>query len=114
MDQTDYIRTFKPIAHLQLVGASPDVETTAVVHVGYMSLLGAVAVAMFTHMLCISVYVVALQRRTKRSANADARRLNAVVRVLHRAPQELVYLAIARARTVAARTDAALIREEET
>ena len=72
MDQTEYVKTFKPTAHPELVGAPPEAETTTAVHAEFMSLLGAVAFALLTHMW-VSVYVVALQRMTKKSTNADVR-----------------------------------------
>ena len=64
MDQTEYIKTFKPIAHPELVGTPAEAETTTAVHAVYMSLLGAVACALLTQMW-IAVCVVALQRKPR-------------------------------------------------
>ena len=72
MDQTDYIKAFKPVAHPQLVGAPAEAETTPAVHAEFISLLGAVAYALFTQQW-ISVYVVALQRKTKKSLKNNSR-----------------------------------------
>ena len=68
MDQTEYIKTFKPISHPELVGAPADAETATAVRAEYMSLLGAVALALLTQMW-IAVYAVALRRNTKNSTN---------------------------------------------
>ncbi len=63
MDQDEYIKALKPIAHPDLTGAPAENELTPALTKLFWSLLGALAYSLLTqHWL--AVYVVSLQRAT--------------------------------------------------
>ena len=104
LDQNDYIASMNAVMHPELTGPPPDKKATLTVQALYQSLLGDVAHALIIQ-FWISVYVVALQRRSKSCQNIHVRRRNAVLQALQRSRVSLIYKAMACSKTVVAHPD---------
>ena len=70
----------KPITHNKLIGAAPESDADEALVPLYWSLLGALAYSLLTQ-FWLAIYVVPLQRNTKKPLVIHIRRLNAIVRV---------------------------------
>ncbi len=84
----------KPIAHNKLIGAAPESDADETFVPLYWSLLpGALAYSLLTQ-FWLAVYVVSLQRITKKPLVIQICRLNAVVRVAQKRPAKIIYIAM--------------------
>ena len=112
LNQDEYIQQLTPITGPTLYGKGPDEECDEALQTQFMSLLGAVAYSLLTqHWL--SVYVVALQRKSKQASCIHVRRLNAVVRAVQRKPQKVVLQAMRCQSEVEGHSDSAFAREQD-
>ena len=92
LDQDAYIKTLRPIVHLELTGKDPDVPATKTIADMFVSLRGALAYCTLTQ-CWIQVFIVSLQR-IQEPTNLDVRRLNAITRKVQQSPKKLVYVAM--------------------
>ena len=92
-DQEEYVKSLQPIVSPDMIGKNGDDLATEPLQLAYMSLLGAIAYALLT---CwhLSVYVVALQRKSQKACYIHIRRLNALVRYAQKTPRRLQYVAM--------------------
>ena len=110
LEQDEYIKTLNPIFSSELTGAAGEKEATKLVADLFVSLRGALAYTTLTQ-AWIQVFIVALQRISQ-PTNLDVRRLNAVTRVLQRAPKKLIFVAMKCAGFVDLHTDSGYRRVE--
>ena len=111
-DQDDYLSAMIPITHASLIGKDGDQEVEAAVSEKFRSLVGALAYGLITQ-FWIAVYVVALQRRLQAPKVIHVRRLNALVRILHKRPAKLIYRAMTCQRTLEVHSDSGFTKEQE-
>ena len=93
LDQEDYAASIKPLVSAQLA-VMPDNELlNDTLRACYLTLLGAAAWMLLTRM-DVGVYISALQRVSHKPAAIHLRRLNRVIRYMHRNPRRLEYRAL--------------------
>ena len=83
-------KPFKPISHADMIGAAGEMDATQELIELFWSLLGAAAYFLLTQYQML-VYIVSLQRKTKKPQIIHIRRLNAVVRIVQTRPAHLHY-----------------------
>ena len=90
LDQDEYIKGSRTIAHPDLTGKPTDSLCVPDLHMLFWSVLGAINFAILTRM-DIAVFVGALQRVSHKPTILHCKRLNAVVRWAQRNPKRIKY-----------------------
>ena len=107
MDQIDYAKNMRCIAHPQLHGGKPEDLCCPDLHRLYQSLLGAVAYLSHTR-VDIVVFVCAAQRYASKPQIQHVRRLNKLLGWIQRNPKRLAYKSL----SFGSESDAATVNRE--
>ena len=112
VDQTEYLRSLKPIVSSELTGRPGESNAPEAVAKMFLSLLMALAYTLQTRVdLC--VYVNALQRHAQTPTCLHVRRLNAIVRWAQRHPLTLRYSNMRLSNRLIIHSDAGFRKEEK-